>query len=130
MQPAEASGSQASSQLSDSQLLKDNELDLLQSQSILQDNPNPNPNPESNQKAPKRARKDKGSAAKSSDSVVDISFSNSQDVASLLTNSQLDGKEEINEQLRESLPNTGPLRFGSENRFPLNFAHEHILVQK
>ena len=23
---------------------------------------------------------------------------------------------------------TGPLRFGSENRFPLNFAHENILV--
>ena len=32
--------------------------------------------------------------------------------------------------LRESLPKTGPLRFGSENRFPLNFAHEYILVQK
>ena len=33
-------------------------------------------------------------------------------------------------QLRESLPKTGPLRFGSENQFPLNFAHEYILVQK
>ena len=32
--------------------------------------------------------------------------------------------------LRESLPKTGPLRFGSEIRFPLNFAHEYILVQK
>ena len=32
--------------------------------------------------------------------------------------------------LRGSLPKTGPLRFGSENRFPLNFAHEYILVQK
>ena len=30
----------------------------------------------------------------------------------------------------ESLPQTGPLRFGSENQFPLNFAHEYILVQK
>ena len=33
-------------------------------------------------------------------------------------------------QLRESLPKTGPLRFGSENLFPLHFAHEYILVQK
>ena len=34
-------------------------------------------------------------------------------------------------QLRGSLPKTGPLRFGSENQFPLNFAHElDILVQK
>ena len=32
--------------------------------------------------------------------------------------------------LRGSLPKTGPLRFGSENQFPLNFAHEYILVQK
>ena len=32
--------------------------------------------------------------------------------------------------LRESLPKTGRLRFGSENQFPLNFAHEFILVQK
>ena len=32
--------------------------------------------------------------------------------------------------LRESLPKTGPLRFASENQFPLNFAHEYILVQK
>jgi len=32
--------------------------------------------------------------------------------------------------LRESLSKTGPLRFGSENQFPLNFAHECILVQK
>ena len=29
-----------------------------------------------------------------------------------------------------SLPKTGPLRFGSENQFPLNFAHEYILIQK
>ena len=34
------------------------------------------------------------------------------------------------ELLRVSLPKTGPLRFGSENQFPLNFAHEYILVQK
>ena len=33
-------------------------------------------------------------------------------------------------QLRESLPKTGPLRFGSENQFLLNFANEYILVQK
>ena len=32
--------------------------------------------------------------------------------------------------LRTSLPKTGPLRFGLENQFPLNFAHEFILVQK
>ena len=32
--------------------------------------------------------------------------------------------------LTESLPQTGPLRFGSENQFPLNFAHEYILDQK
>ena len=32
--------------------------------------------------------------------------------------------------LRGSLSKTGPLRFGSENQFPLNFAHEYILVQK
>ena len=32
--------------------------------------------------------------------------------------------------LRESLSKTGPLRLGSENQFPLNFAHEYILVQK
>ena len=33
-------------------------------------------------------------------------------------------------KLRVSLPKTGPLPFGSENQFPLNFAHEYILVQK
>ena len=32
--------------------------------------------------------------------------------------------------LRVSLPKTGPLPFGWENQFPLNFAHEYILVQK
>ena len=32
--------------------------------------------------------------------------------------------------LRGSLLKTGPLGFGWENQFPLNFAHEYILVQK
>ena len=32
--------------------------------------------------------------------------------------------------LKESLPKTGQRRFGSENQFPLNFAHEVILVQR
>ena len=36
----------------------------------------------------------------------------------------------LSDYLRESLPKTGPLRFASENQFPLNFAHEYILVQK
>ena len=36
----------------------------------------------------------------------------------------------VKPNLRGSLPKTGPLRFGSENQFPLNFAHEYILVQK
>ena len=35
-----------------------------------------------------------------------------------------------NRELRESLCKRGPLRFASENRFPLNFAHEYKLVQK
>ena len=30
--------------------------------------------------------------------------------------------------LRESLSKTGPVRFGSENQFPLNFAHECMLA--
>ena len=38
--------------------------------------------------------------------------------------------EPLSRHLTESLPKTGPLRFGSENQFPLNFAHEYILVQK
>ena len=33
-------------------------------------------------------------------------------------------------KLRESLSKTGPLRLGSKNQFPLNFAREYILVQK
>ena len=36
----------------------------------------------------------------------------------------------ITETLRDSLCKSGPLRFASENRFLLNFAHEYILVQK
>ena len=43
---------------------------------------------------------------------------------------EFDEKENIFQTLRESLPKTGPLRFASENQFPLNFAHEYILVQK
>ena len=39
-------------------------------------------------------------------------------------------KRKSSETLRESLSKTGPLRFGSENQFPLNFAHEYISVQK
>ena len=31
---------------------------------------------------------------------------------------------------RRSVLKRGSLRFGSENQFPLNFAHEYILVQK
>ena len=37
--------------------------------------------------------------------------------------------ESVFSHLRGSLSKTGPLRFGSENQFPLNFAHEYILVQ-
>ena len=40
------------------------------------------------------------------------------------------GGPQVLKDLRVSLPKTGPLRFGSENQFPLNFAHEYILVQK
>ena len=48
-----------------------------------------------------------------------------------MMNESIDQKPEINLLfLRESLSKTGPLRFGSENQFPLNFAHEYILVQK
>ena len=61
---------------SDSQLLKDNELDLLQSQSILQDlvPVSGDSYEESNQRASKRAGKDKGSSAKRSNSAVDPTF--------------------------------------------------------
>ena len=48
----------------------------------------------------------------------------------LLTMKDLKIKGYSKQDLRVSLPKTGPLRFGSENQFPLNFAHEYILVQK
>ena len=84
---------------SDSQLLKDNELDLLQSQSILQDLvpvSGDSSEAESNQRASKRVRKDKGSSAKRSNSApsptFNICFTNSQEFNSLVANSaELDG---------------------------------------
>ena len=86
-QSAEASVSRASF---DSQLLKDNELDLLQSQSILQDLlpiSGDSSEAESNQKASKRVGKDKGSSAKRSNSAssptFNICFTNSQEFNSL-----------------------------------------------
>ena len=77
----------------DSQLLKDNELDLVQSQSILR---YLDPGGSSVEEGPisktsKRARKDKGSSAKRSNfapsSAVDICFTNSQEFNSLVANS-------------------------------------------
>ena len=84
---------------SDSQLLKDNELDLLQSQSILQDLvpvSGDSSEAESNRRASKRVRKDKGSSAKRSNSApsptFNICFTNSQEFNSLVANSaELDG---------------------------------------
>ena len=80
-EPAEASVSRG---CSDSQLLKDNELDLLQSQSILQDLvpvSDDSSEAESNQRVSKRVRKDKGSSAKRSNSApiptFNICFTNS-----------------------------------------------------
>ena len=99
---------------SDSQLLKDNELNLLQSQSILQDlvPASGDSSEESNQRPSKRAGKDKGSSAKRSNSAVDptfnICFTNSQEFASLLTNSELENNENTavhNEQLNVSNEN-------------------------
>ena len=101
-QSAEASVSRDSS---DSQLLKDNELDLLQSQSILQDLApvSGDSSEEPNQRAPKRAGKDMGSSAKRSNSAAgptpNICFTNSQEFASLIADSELDGNNESNEQL-------------------------------
>ena len=95
-QSAEASVSWYSS---DSELLKDNELDLLQSQSILQAlvPVSGDSSEESNQRPSKRAGKDKGSSAKRSNSAVDptfnICFTNSQEFASLLTYSELENNE-------------------------------------
>ena len=99
---------------SDSQLLKDNELDLLQSQSILQDlvPVSGDSSEESNQRASKRAGRDKGSSAKRSncagDPTFNICFTNSQGFASLLTNSELGNNENTavrNEQLNVSNEN-------------------------
>ena len=97
-QSAEASVSRDSS---DSQFLKDNEVDLLQSQSILQDLvpvSGDSPEAESNQKASKRVGEDKGSSAKRSNSApsptFNICFTNSQEFNSLVANSahaELDG---------------------------------------
>ena len=95
-QSAEASVSRDSS---DSQFLKDNELDLLQSQSILQDLvpvSGDSSEAESNQRASKRVGKDKGSSAKRSSSApsptFNICFTNSQEFNSLVANSaELDG---------------------------------------
>ena len=111
-QSAEASVSRDSS---DSQLLKDNAFDLLQSQSILQDLVPVSGDSfvESNQRASKRAGKDKGSSAKRSNSAAgptsNICFTNSQEFASLLINSELDGNNEStavrNEQLNVSNEN-------------------------
>ena len=106
-QSAEANVSQDSS---DSQLLKDNELDLMQSQSILQDlvPVSGESSGESNQRASKRAGKDKGSSAKRSNSTSNICFTNSQEFASLLANSELENNENAavrNEQLNVSNEN-------------------------
>ena len=106
-QSAEANVSQDSS---DSQLLKDNELDLMQSQSILQDlvPVSGESSGESNQRASKRAGKDKGSSAKRSNSTSNICFTNSQEFASLLANSELENNENTavrNEQLNVSNEN-------------------------
>ena len=106
-QSAEASVSRDSS---DSQLLKDNELDLMQSQSIVQDlvPASGESSKESNRRASKRAGKDKGSSAKRSNSTSNICFTNSQEFASLLANSELENNENAavrNEQLNVSNEN-------------------------
>ena len=95
-QSAEAS---VSSDSSDSHFFKDNELDLLQSQSIMQDLvpvSGDSSEAESNQRASKRVGKDKGSSAKRSNSApsptFNICFTNSQEFNSLVANSaELDG---------------------------------------
>ena len=93
---AEASVSRDSS---DSQLLKDNKLDILQSQWILQDLfplSGDSSEAESNQGASKGAGKDKGSSAKRSNSApsptFNICFANSHEFNSLVANSaELEG---------------------------------------
>ena len=121
-QPAETNVSQASSQLVDSQLLKDNELDLLQSQSILQDLAPARDPPELIQRASKRARKDKGSAAKSSDS-VDISFSKSPDFASLINDSENDIN---NEQLNVSNEKLNEIDVNNESNEHFNVSNVNL----
>ena len=90
-QSAEASVSRDSS---DSQLLKDNELDLVESQSILQDLvpfSGDSSEAESNPRACKRVGKDKGSSAKRSNFAAsptfNICFTNSKEFNSLVANS-------------------------------------------
>ena len=105
---------------SDSQLLKDNELDLMQSQSILQDlvPVSGESSGESNQRVSKRAGKDKGSSAKRSNSTSNICFTNSQEFASLLANSELENNENAavrNEQLNVSNENISVNSTGSLN---------------
>ena len=96
---SQSEGASVSHDSSDSQFLKDNELDLLQSQSILQDLvpvSGDSSRAESNQRASKRVGKDKGSSAKRSSSApsptFNICFTNSQEFNSLVANSaELDG---------------------------------------
>ena len=95
-QSAEASVSPDSS---DSQFFKDNELNLLQTQSILQDLvpiSGDSSEAESNHSASKRVGEDKGSSAKRSNSapspIFNICFTHSQEFNSLVANSaELDG---------------------------------------
>ena len=97
--PSQSTAANVSSESSDSQLLKDNKLDLLQSQSILKDLvpvSSDSSEAESNQRASKRVGDDKGSSAKRSNSAAsptfNICFTNSQDFNSLAANSaELDG---------------------------------------
>ena len=121
-QPAETNVSQASSQLVDSQLLKDDELDLLQSQSIPQDLVPARDSPEFDQRASKRARKDKGSAAKSSDS-FDISFSKSPEFASLFNNSEPDENDGNYQQLNVSNENINAIDENSESNEQFNVSN-------
>ena len=95
-QAAEPGGSNASSVSNgsvDSQFLKDNELDLVQSQSVLRDLDPAGSSVEEGpiSKTAKRARKEKGSSAKSSNfapnCTVNICFTNSQEFNSLVANS-------------------------------------------
>ena len=99
---ASAAEASVSRDFSDSQLLKDNELDLLQSQSILQDLvpvSGDSSVAETNQRAFKRVGKDKGSSAKRGNSAPSPYFqyfiTNSQEFNSLVANSaELDGNNE------------------------------------